>query len=333
MSSALTLAVILLGSFTLDAAPSPSACAPCHQHETEAFARAGMTRALETGKDSAILRSNPKLTARIGGYSYEISRIGDESIYTVTDGKDIIRVLIEFAFGQGTAGQTYVFEREGHWYESRLSYFSALRGLDLTLGAQTIAPHNLAEAAGRLTDPADMRQCFDCHATNVTKSAHPDLSGMIAGVQCERCHGATEAHLRTNAPMRHLGALATEEMSDLCGECHRTWAQIAANGPRGILNVRFQPYRLASSKCYDVEDLRIRCTACHDPHRPVETSSAAYDAKCQACHAKSESAPVCRVAKKECVTCHMPRIELPGAHKKFTDHRIRVVKANERYPD
>jgi hypothetical protein len=28
----------------------------------------------------------------------------------------------------------------------------------------------------------------------------------------------------------------------------------------------------------------------------------------------------------------MPKIELPGAHYKFTDHRIRIVKPNERYP-
>ena len=33
----------------------------------------------------------------------------------------------------------------------------------------------------------------------------------------------------------------------------------------GVANVRFQPYRLISSKCYDAEDSRIRCTACHDP--------------------------------------------------------------------
>jgi hypothetical protein len=28
----------------------------------------------------------------------------------------------------------------------------------------------------------------------------------------------------------------------------------------------------------------------------------------------------------------MPKIELPGAHYKFVDHRIRIVKPNEPYP-
>jgi formate-dependent nitrite reductase cytochrome c552 subunit len=38
------------------------------------------------------------------------------------------------------------------------------------------------------------------------------------------------------------------------------------------------------------------------------------------------------VSKNNCVSCHMPKIELPGAHYKFSDHRIRIVKPNEPYP-
>ena len=323
-----SFAFALMGSMVA-AGADPSACAPCHRSETAAFANAGMTLALESGRNSAILRANPKLTAKIGGYSYQIARAGDESIYTVSDGKEMLRVPIDWAFGQGAAGQTYLYAREGRWYESRVSYFSALRGLDLTMGAQTIAPHNLLEAAGRLAGPAEAGQCFDCHATNVVKAPRLMLSSMIEGVQCERCHGASEAHLRAGSPMAKLGALTTEEMSDFCGQCHRTWSQIAASGPRGIQNVRFQPYRLGNSKCYDAADRRIRCTACHNPHRDVETSARAYDAKCLACH----SARVCRVGVRDCVTCHMPRLGLPGAHKKFTDHMIRIVKNNQPYPD
>lgn len=305
-----------------------------------------MTRALERGKNSAILQANPKLTTKIGGYTYEIARSGNESIYTVTNGEETVRFLVDWAFGQGAAGQTYVYRYEDRWYESRVSYFSALHGLDLTMGVQTITPHNLIEAAGRLTGPAEARQCFDCHATNVAKTPGPVLSDMIEGVQCERCHGPSAGHLTTvraggakQSAMRKLGAFSAEEMSDFCGQCHRTWSQIAMNGPRGIQNVRFQPYRLGNSKCYDTADNRIRCTACHDPHRDVEMSVSAYDAKCMACHSAGAAPPtsastrLCRVAVKNCVTCHMPRLDLPGAHMKFTDHMIRVVKANAPYPD
>ena len=133
--------------------------------------------------------------------------------------------------------------------------------------------------------------------------------------------------------MRMLGNLTAEEMSDFCGQCHRTWSQIAAYGPQGIQNIQFQPYRLGNSKCYDAADHRIRCTTCHDPHRAVETSAAAYDSKCLACHSTKAGNPTCRAATKDCVSCHMPHLDLPGAHSKFTDHKIRIVKANEPYPD
>ena len=105
------------------------------------------------------------------------------------------------------------------------------------------------------------------------------------------------------------------------------------NGPRGPLNVRFQPYRLTNSRCYDVADTRLRCSACHDPHGPLEVSAAKYDAKCAACHSAVSHIKTCPVGKQNCVTCHMPKVELPGAHARFTDHQIRIVRAGQPYPN
>jgi hypothetical protein len=127
--------------------------------------------------------------------------------------------------------------------------------------------------------------------------------------------------------------MTAEQAANFCGQCHRTWAEIAMQPNPSIANIRFQPYRLTGSKCYDPDDVRISCLACHDPHQEVSSQTAGYDSKCQACHGGAKAgAKACRVAKKECVTCHMPKLELPGAHHKFSDHRIRVVKPNEAYP-
>lgn len=288
-------------------AASPEACARCHRAETERFAAAGMTQAMRAGSGDL------NLSGVIGNYKYAVS----DSRYSVTDGVARLEFPITWSFGHGSTGQTWLYQREGVWHESRVSYFAGLKGLDVTIGQQSTTPHDLAEAAGRVVSSTEARQCFSCHATGVTP-----------GIQCERCHRASEAHLRSPAQTpRKLGRLTTEEMSDFCGECHRTWSQISINGPRGVQNVRFQPYRLANSKCYDAADARIRCTACHNPHEPLQTSASAYDAKCLACHTS------CKVAKQNCVTCHMPAVDLPGAHKTFTDHRIRVVKPGEAYPD
>ncbi len=289
-----------------------------------------MTRALERVEECRVLQSNPRMSMALGPYRYEITRKGDQSIYTVTDGKETIEAPIRWAFGLGAAGQTYLFQRDGSWYESRVSYYSAIQKLDATIGAQGTEPRNLDEAAGRKTGNVDIGQCFDCHATQAVKGMQLTLDRMIPGIQCERCHGDSQGHPEAKQ-FRHLGKLTSEEMSDFCGQCHRTWSQIAMNGPRGINNVRFQPYRLANSKCYSSDDQRISCTACHNPHEELQTSTAAYDAKCIACHAAP--AKTCTVAKKDCTNCHMPKLELPGSHKQFTDHLIRIVKANEKYPD
>ena len=132
------------------------------------------------------------------------------------------------------------------------------------------------------------------------------------------------------AQMKRLGSYTTEQTSNFCGQCHRTWEEIAAGGLHGIVNVRFQPYGVTNSRCYDTEDKRISCVACHNPHEEISRKDIDYDTKCQACHSKTgkTAAKICRVAKEDCVSCHMPKLELPGSHHKFTDHDIRIVRAS-----
>ncbi len=327
-------AIVLLGRCM--AAPQPDGlCAGCHKVEAATHAKTAMASALVPAAECDILRRHPDLSFSDGVYSYRIVRQGDTSVYRVTDGKETITVPIAWAFGLGAAGQTYVFERNGRWVESRVSYFRSIDKLDFTLGAAGVRPVNLEEASGRVMSPKDTLECFQCHATGVTAG----MTSMIAGIHCERCHedsrkhaAAVQAGRSSPAETPKVTGMSTEEMSTFCGQCHRTWAQIAVDGPLGIGNIRFQPYRLTNSKCYDAADRRIRCTACHDPHGTMAVDGAAYDGKCQACHAVAP-AKKCPVAKRDCSSCHMPKLELPGSHHRFTDHQIRIVRANEKYPN
>jgi hypothetical protein len=295
-----------------------------------------MANALQTIAECSILKENPLLAFQEGKYSYRIERKGEQSVYTVTDGQQTISTPLSWAFGLGSAGQTYVLEINGQLYESRVSYFRNVKGLSLTLGAEGLHPTTLLQAAGRIINRPEKVRCFGCHSTNSSDHRQPTLDKLTPGVQCERCHGSTENHLAglkkgdaQLATMKRLGAGTTEDISNFCGQCHRTWAEIAAGGQHGIVDIRFQPYGLATSKCYDTEDPRISCVACHNPHEQVDREDVRYDAKCQACHSRGgkAAAKLCSVAKNNCVSCHMPKLELPGAHYKFTDHDIRITKA------
>jgi hypothetical protein len=319
-------------------AASTTTCATCHKQQALTQPDTSMAHALELPADCTILREHPHLAFQAGRYSYSITRQGDQSIYSVTDGIATITVPIGWALGLGAAGQTYVFEREGIFYESRVSFYKEVGGLDLTFGALNSTPKDLVQAAGREMTQQDAAACFACHSTGAVHGTTAHLEDLKPGVRCENCHTQALRHMEAikagdvkGAAMPHLAAMTAEETSDFCGRCHRTWADIAAHGPHNLVNVRFQPYRLTNSKCYDADDKRIRCIACHDPHVEVVRGAATYDAKCQVCHGVSVKS--CPTAKKDCTTCHMPKIELPGAHRQFTDHQIRIVRAKQPYPN
>jgi len=46
-----------------------------------------------------------------------------------------------------------------------------------------------------------------------------------------------------------------------------------------------------------------------------------------------KSARSCPVGKEACISCHMPRYELPGANQVFADHWIRIPRKGEGYPE
>lgn len=327
------------------------ACAECHT-QTETQHQTPMGKALELGADCQILAAHPKLTFKSGGYSYTITRQGKQSLYTVTDGKETMVVPILYAFGQGKAGQTYVLQLNGKYYESRVSFYNELDGLDYTLGAPREPAQTLPEAFGRVMDSLDTKDCFSCHATAAVRERQLDVANLTPGITCEGCHGSGEQHVALmkskgakpppgERAILHPGQFDTEGLTQYCGACHRTWAQVQLmKEARGVVNVRFQPYRIFGSKCYDFDDPRIRCTACHDPHGAMRQDAAFYDAKCLACHgnapatANAKMSASCKAGKtSNCTSCHMPQYEIPGAHHKFSDHRIRVVKPGEAYPN
>ncbi|MEO7146032.1 MAG: hypothetical protein ABI165_21265, partial [Bryobacteraceae bacterium] len=91
-------------------------CAACHPAQANPQPGTSMAHAMELVSDCAILKSHPLLTVREGNYSYRIERQGVRSIYSVTDGRKTITAAIGWAFGLGSAGQTYVFEKDGDFY-------------------------------------------------------------------------------------------------------------------------------------------------------------------------------------------------------------------------
>jgi hypothetical protein len=316
-------------------------CAQCHQKEAATFTSTGMSRALEPAAHGKILSAHRKLEFTQGDYKYSIERDGETSWFRVSNDREELKSKIGWAFGLGAAGQTYLIERNGKWYEGRVSYYRDIDGLDLTVGARPDPPRSLEEAFGREMSIKGASECFNCHTTGAMTAGVLKPETLTPGIQCQRCHARSDAHqagfesagAAKVMPVK-MGAFSAEEINEFCGQCHRTWQQIAADGPHNIANVRFQPYRLTNSKCYDAIETRLKCTTCHDIHKDEVKPVSFYDAKCTACHSPGQKAGthLCKVAKQDCVTCHMPKVTIPSAHNAFTDHWIRIVRKGEPDP-
>ena len=334
------------------------ACTKCHAEESAKQHSTAMGRALERVANSEILRANPRMKFRSGPYAHEIVRRGDQSLYTVTDGVQTISEPILYTFGQGKAGQTYLFKHDGSFYESRLSFYKDIKGLDVTMGYPLDVPPSLDVAAGRRISMDEARNCFGCHSTGAAYGNQLHLDKLVPGVTCEACHGpgaehvvAMEAKQFKDKRIFNPGRMGADERSqEFCGSCHRSAEEVISNKLlRGLITVRFQPYRMFTSSAHDPADARLACTACHNPHEDPHEDQVFYDEKCFACHqsfaslklpaiAKNEETEgrtdkACPVAKDKCVSCHMPKVEFPGSHFKFTDHRIRIAKPGEPFPN
>ena len=333
-----------------------AACAECHTKKAATQQATPMAGTLIHAADADVLHSKADLTFRNGKYLYRISSNTGKPEFTVTDGERTLSAPLLWAFGTGKVGQSYLYQKDGNYFESRVTYFSTLQNIHFTPTRALLAPHDLEEAMARPVGMPEVKRCFSCHSAGSSVGEKFDTTKLMAGVTCEACHGPGRKHAAAMQASQLQGGFGVEEgrrlifdpaklspgdSVDFCGSCHITWWDVKLTHLVGIYNVRSQPYRLMSSKCWGKGDPRITCAACHDPHEPLSEDAGSYDPKCLACHATTPQAKPtkehpgagCPVAKKNCSSCHMPKIDLPDMHHSFADHRIRIVRAGEPFPE
>ena len=320
-----------------------AACAACHPSIAATQAETRMARTLRRAEDADLLRGPEPLRFAGAGYEYEMVRKGSEVLLSASDGSRSASARLSWAFGFGKIGQTYVFEKNGTFHEARVSYFDSLNRLDFTPARALAAAGDPDEALARPIAAAEARRCFGCHTTASTAQGTFDLAGATPGVRCEACHGPGRAHVEGmqqgrvaegRASILSPKKLGPADSVDFCGACHATFWDVKLAAEKGIAALRSQPYRLQSSRCWGEGDRRITCVACHDPHRPLVRDAPSYDGRCLGCHAQADAKPsrerpgrACPVARQDCVTCHMPKYDVPEMHFRFTDHLIQVVRA------
>ncbi len=251
------------------------------------------------------------------------------------------QAILDYLFGSGHHARTAVgHEEDGRNRELRLSHYTEAPHWDLTTG-QVAQPPAGEGYLGRILTTDDVYTCLSCHTT-VPRAAR-EQSGPVAAdhsIGCERCHGPGGNHLTAIAAKFSDPAIAqprhatAAQIITLCGECHGPFkVEAARNNP---LAPRFPAPSLTWSRCYTESNGALDCRNCHDPHRDSETDPAYYDAKCLECHGAAKpktsgphktlpTAHGCPVnPSQNCVSCHMPKVDIKVSHILFTDHYIRI---------
>ena len=319
-------------------------CGECHSTLVLGQKQHAMAQTSLQASQSEALDKPAKIS--LGKFQYSIERNGTDASYVVTNGQERFSGTLLWAIGSGGHGQTFLFRDGNDWRETEVSFFTGI-GFDLTPGRHEIIP-TFADAVGRKLSEDDAEKCFGCHATAALVDNRFDSRHLMPGISCEGCHGPGAAHVAAASagdtdPEMIMNPATLDPVSsvDFCGSCHRTWWDVMQLGSVGVNNVRFPAYRLETSPCWGNGDARLTCVACHDPHKPLVTSTSFYDSKCLNCHVQSPSmAPTndhpgrgCPTSTSNCVTCHMPKYQLRQMHAAFTDHDIRVVRNPGSFPE
>jgi hypothetical protein len=316
-------------------------CGRCHQDKFETQKNTPMARAVKPATPAAFSNIPHAMHFHTGSYDYLLSQTATGAEYSTTNGQQSASAAVSWVFGDRQFGDTFLYQQNGIYFESRVSYYKQLDGLDLTTGRTRFAPTRIETALGRRMSPDEPPLCFGCHSTASSTDGvfHPDR--LIPGVSCEACHSPGAQHVAQMSLEHDAGTptfifnparLGPDDSVDFCGACHRTSADVSLNSITGIFNLRFPAYRLEQSRCWGKSDARLTCIACHDPHKPRVQDGRFYDKVCLGCHSPTNVAQkdqahaigICKVSNHDCVSCHMPKYTIPSMHTDFTDHKIAV---------
>lgn len=191
-------------------------------------------------------------------------------------------------------------------------------------------------------------KCLECHSSYIKKD--PIKTGtfkvqeeqyiqgsLIAGIDCERCHGPAAEHVNFHKKnpdekkayaMVKYETLSHSRKIDMCGVCHsgmghQTLKSNFAFKPGDTLQAlpQYRTYQgedpdvhgkqkplLEASKCYQIG--KADCLSCHDIHGKTTMNLSLYSQKCISCHqdTKHETLPEKEraVLAANCIDCHMP---------------------------
>jgi hypothetical protein len=251
----------------------------------------------------------------------------------------------DITVGSGRKGQTFLYWKDGQYFQLPLSYFIPVHSWANSPGFPPSHPK-----FDRMIPSA----CFGCHSSKVgiksismvQRGLHEEFekNQLVYGIDCERCHGPAAAHVafhtehpdeRKGMHIKAIGSLKNQQKLDMCALCHSGlktplkstfdfrpgdaltdyfYPEFARPKKARELDVHGTQYELFSaSKCFR-KTQGMNCSTCHNPHSS-ERNVAVFSQRCMECHnnnaghifCKKKDLPAATLAQN-CIDCHMPAL-------------------------
>ena len=340
-----------------------AACAPCHREIYERYRQTPMANASGPAIDGFLPADFPHAAS---GVHYRVFA-QDGRVWLSYDrpnappgrelsGKEELRYFI----GSGKRGRTYLFEREGYWFESPINWYGKKRVWDM-------APNFISATEAPLTLPVDPG-CLRCHASGVAlplrdaRNHYASEPFAHGGIPCAACHGDASAHLASagKEALPDIDRMPAARRDSVCLSCHLEGEAAVIRQGKDLAEFRAgdnlfdyavffvragekgsggratsQWEALLRSECKRKSGDKLTCTTCHDPHgSPAPDERVAYyRQRCLQCHSQASFATSHHPENPDCTACHMARPPSNDiAHEQVTDHWIRKRVSQERLP-
>ncbi len=334
-------------------------CRMCHAEIYDSYVQTGMGKSLHYAvKDHSALTNSdmPIIYDSIKNLFYEPIWKND-SLYIKEfriNNNDTSHLLIKkvtYKIGSGHHTNSHLFEINGYLHQMPYTYYTQDRIADLPPGFENGNNTRFSREIGL--------ECMSCHNAHSghQKGSSNKYNNIPQGIDCERCHGPGEVHVKQKLAgdiidtskyidysIVNPSRLPLDLQFDVCQRCHLQGTAVLTDGstfndfkPGKPLNEFMDVYlpkyhddhsfimashvdRLKQSACFQNSDMT--CITCHNPHKSVNTLSSEYfDNKCMQCH------DICNEEKNNnnCISCHMPNSTSTDImHVSITDHKIGI---------
>lgn len=303
-------------------------CRSCHDSIHATFIHTGMGRSFgrATSEKSAATYGQHALVYDDQNNLYYRPYFLNDTLYIKEfrlSGKDTIHQRTErvsYIIGSGQHTNSHIIDINGYIFQAPITYYTQEKKWDLAPGFE-----KGNERFGRLL----ATECITCHnhyPEPVVGSLNK-YQKMPSGIECERCHGPGEIHVREKLAGKAIDTtqfidytivnprdLSRDLQMDLCQRCHLQGVAVLNEGKtfmdfkpgmplNEVMNVFLPRYtnshekfimasqadRLRLSPCYLASEMT--CITCHNPHKSVKvTGHDQYNRACLSCHGPNREA-------------------------------------------